>query len=213
MRWFLDMNIIIYFCLELGHPLEEKTKLFVKKKGNSKFLLCEYIQKQNLPKWIKRQEEILKRFNVMVLGQQIKGDPVYLFNKDKIFLNRLILIYKNSKDKERFRINTNKIFSLIKIKVRLFLEKYIDEFIIPEIDFELKSHLLSFLNLGSAIKNDSDAKTIASAIQAHKEKPLTIITADKKDWTKDLLEEVHYHIDLKKKYSSLPKIKYIQDFK
>jgi len=209
MRWFLDMNIVVYFCLELGHPLEEKTKLFVDKKENSKFLLCEYIQKENFPKWIKRQEEILKRFNLKISGQQVKEDSIYLFNKDKIFLNRLILMYENSKDKEQFKLNTNKTFSLMKIKTKLFFERYVDEIVIPisEIDFNLKSCLFTWLH-----PNDSDAKTIASAIQEHNKKELKIITADKKDWTEELLEEVHNHLDLKKKYPLLPKIQYLQNF-
>ena len=52
MNWFLDMNIVVYNIFEMGHPLEKKAKLFVKNKGVSKFLLCEYIQKENLPNWL-----------------------------------------------------------------------------------------------------------------------------------------------------------------
>jgi len=38
-----------------------------------------------------------------------------------------------------------------------------------------------------------------------------IITADKKDWTKELIEEVHNDPNLKKVYTKLPEIKYVQD--
>ncbi|MBT4376471.1 hypothetical protein HOD29_03790 [archaeon] len=208
MNWFLDMNLIVYYSLEMGHPLEEKARLFLKKKGNSKFFLCEYIQKENLPRWLKRQEEILRMFNASVSGQQIGESEIYLFGKDKIFLNRLILMHKNSKDKEKFKLNINKIFSFVNIKSKLFLEKYIDKFVIPikDIHFEL------FSSLNTYLQNISDAKTIASGIQEHQGNKLTLITADKKDWTKELIEEVHNDIVLSKKYVSLPKVEYLQNF-
>jgi len=209
MNWFLDMNIIVYHVFEMGHPLERKTRLFVKKKGSSKFLLCEYIQKENLPKWLERQEEILKWFNAKISGQKIEEDKMDLFNKDKIFLNRLILMYRNSKDKDKFQINTNKIFSFVKIKSKLFLEKYIDEFVIPikEIDFEL------FSSLNTYLQNISDAKTIASGIQEHQNNKLILVTSDKKDWNKENLEwSIPSISSLEKKYPSLPKIKYLQNF-
>jgi len=207
------MNILIYHSFEVGHHLEEKTKVFIKNKGNSKFLLCEYIQKENLPKWIKRQEEILMKFNAKVSGEESDEDFVYLFKQDKIALNRLILMYENSKDKEKFKVDMNKIFSMIKVKVMIFIEKLIDEIVTPinEIDHQLKSHLMNFLSIGSSRKSDSDAKTIASAIQEHNKNSLKIITADKKDWTKELLGEVHYHIELEKKYPELPEITYLQN--
>ncbi len=208
MDWFLDMNIIVYHIFEIGHPLEKKARLFVNKKGNSKFLICEYIQKENLPKWLERQGEILKWFNFKISGQKIEEDKMNLFNKDKIFLNRLILMYQNSKDQDKFKANTNKIFAFVKIKSRLFLEKYIDEIVIPikEIDFKLKSCLFTWLH-----PNDSDAKTIASGIQEHQINKLILITADKKDWTPKLLLEVHNDVELKKEYPHLPKIEYLQN--
>ena len=77
---------------------------------------------------------------------------------------------------------------------------------INEIDPKLKSCLFTWLT-----PNDSDSKTIASAIQEHNKKEVVIITADKKDWTKELLEEVHNDPSLKKVYEKLPEIKYVQD--
>ena len=210
MNWFLDMNIIVYYSLEMGESLEEKAILFVKKKRASKFLLCEYIQKDNLPKWLGRQEEVLRRFNAEISGQKITESKTYLFNKDKIFINRLISIYQNSKDREKSKININKIFAFLKIKTRLFLEKYIDKFVIPikEIDFELQSSLNTYL------QNISDSKTIASGIQEHQKNKLTLITADKKDWNKENLEwAIPLASNLEKKYKFTPKIKYLQNFR
>ncbi|MCH8945353.1 MAG: hypothetical protein IIA85_00325 [Nanoarchaeota archaeon] len=209
MNWFLDMNIIVYYSLEMDHSLEKKARIFVKNKGHSKFILCEYIQKDNLPKWLKRQEEILRRFNLNISGQQIEESKVYLFGKDKIFLNRLILMYENSKDKNKFKINLNKIFNFLRIKIKLFLEKYIDKFVIPikDIDPELQSSLNTYL------QNISDAKTIASGIQEHQENKLILITADKKDWNKENLEwSIPPTSNLEKNYPSLPKIEYLQNF-
>ena len=61
--------------------------------------------------------------------------------------------------------------------------------------------------------NDSDAQTLASAVQEHNNNRLTIITADKKHWTDDLLKEVHNDSTLLKKYPFLPKIEYLQNYK
>jgi len=209
MDWFLDMNIIVYYIFEMGHPLEKKAKLFVKNKEDSKFLLCEYIQKDNLPKWLERHGEILKWFNAKISGQKIEEDKMDLFNKDKIFLNRLILMYENSKEKEKFKTNINKIFSFVRIKAKLFLEKYIDKFVIPirEIDREL------FSSLNTYLQNISDAKTVASGIQEHQNNKLILITADKKDWNKENLEwSIPPVSNLEKKYPSLPKIQYLQNY-
>ena len=41
---------------------------------------------------------------------------------------------------------------------------------------------------------------VFKAIQEHNKKEVVIITADKKDWTKELLEEVHNNFSLKKTY-------------
>src|SRR3989339_355622 len=176
MRYFLDMNLPIYFCMQIGNPLEEKTKLFIKNKGNNSYLLCDYIVKKNLPKWLSRQQIILFEFN--------------------------------QKIKTKFIEAVNEIFNLLPARINYFIKVYIDEIVIPEleIDFKLKSCLFTWLN-----PNDSDANTIASAIQEHNKKELKIMTADKKDWKKELLEEVHEDLFLKKGYPKLPKIEYLQD--
>ncbi len=208
MRWFLDMNIPIYFSFEIGDDLENKTRRFIENKNDSLFLVCEYIKKQNLPKWMKRYEVLLLEFNRIVSNQEKSVDTSILIKNDKFLLDKFLLMYKRSEDKIKFVSWINTIFSNLKIRIKLFFEKYVDEIVIPmsEIDFKLKSCLFTWLN-----PNDSDARTIASAIQEHQNKKLVIITADKKDWSKELLEEVHNNIDLKKEYPSLPKIEYLQN--
>ena len=116
MRYFLDMNIPVYFCMQIGHHLENKAKLFVENKKDNLFLLCDYISSINLPKWLKRQKIILFEFN-----QKIQNADYNLFSseqsrilisQDKIFVNNLILIYKKSINKTEFLESINKIFNL-----------------------------------------------------------------------------------------------------
>lgn len=212
MRYFLDMNIPIYFCMEIENPLEKKAKLFVNNKKDI-FLLCDYIVSINIPKWLKRQKVILFEFNQKIQNNNYtlfsSNQSRILFSQDKIFINKLILNYEKSNDKPKFLEDINKIFNLLQIRISYFIKKYIDEVVIPnnKIDFELKSCLFTWLT-----PNDSDAKTIASAIQAHNKDKLTIITSDKSHWTKELLNEVHNKTSLSKKFPSLPKIKYLQDY-
>ncbi len=208
MRWFLDMNIPIYFSFEIGDSLEDKTKRFIKNKGDSIFIVCEYIKKQNLSKWIKRYEVILLEFNRIVSNQEKSADTSVLIRNDEILLDKFLLMHKKSNDERKFVLWVNNIFLNLKIRIKLFFEKYVDEIVIPisEIDFNLKSCLFTWLH-----PNDSDAKTIACAIQEHNKKELKIITADKKDWTEELLDEIHNNVELKKKYPNLPKIQYLQD--
>ena len=212
MRYFLDMNLPVYFCMQLGHPLEKKAKLFIKNKKESVFLLCGYIVSRNLPRWLKRQKVVLFEFNQKIQDVDYElfssEQSRILFPKDKIFTNKLFLNYKQSKNKEQFVKNINQILNLLQARVSHFIKIYIDEVVIPEskIDFKLKSCLFTWL------RNDSDAKTIASAIQEHNNKKLIIMTADRKDWNDELLKEVKYHGDLNKKYPFLPKINYLQNY-
>jgi hypothetical protein len=213
MRYFLDMNIPIYYCVELGHPLEKKAKKFINSKNTNLFLLCDYIKTLNLPNWIKRQKAILFEFN-----QKINNSGYILFScqlskellsQDKIVVNRLLANYENSNDKEIFKEKVNDVFNLIQARVNHFIKNYIDEIVVPisEIDPDLRSCLFTWLN-----PNDSDARTIASAIQEHNQKEIRAMTADKKDWKREILEEVHNDLKLKKKYPKLPQIDYLQDF-
>ena len=212
MRYFLDMNLPIYFCMEIGHPLEKKAKLFVNNKKDS-FLLCDYIATINLPKWLKRQKSILFEFNQKIqnIGYNLfsSEQSKTLFPQDKIIVNRLISGYGDSQDKSKFVENINNVFNLLQARVDRFIKSYIDLIVVPvsEIDFDLKSCLFTWLN-----PNDSDSRTLASAVQEHNNSKLTIITADKKDWTDDLLKEIHNDPNLLKKYPSLPKIDYLQNY-
>lgn len=212
MKYFLDMNLPIYFCMEIGHPLEKKAKLFVNNKKDS-FLLCDYIATINLPKWLKRQKSILFEFNQKI---QNINYPLFsseqskiLFPQDKIIVNRLISGHGASQDKSKFVETINNIFNLLQARIDRFIKSYIDLIVVPvnEIDFDLKSCLFTWLT-----PNDSDAKTLASAVQEHNNNKLTIITADKKDWTDDILKEIHNDSSLLKKYPSLPKIEYLQNY-
>ena len=213
MRYFLDMNLPIYFCMALGHPLEQKAQHFINNKGENYFLLCDYIINNNLQKWLNRQKIVLFEFN-----QKIKDKNYILFSveqskiltgRDKILVTRLILMYEKSDYKIDFLSEINQIFTLLNARISFFIKRYIDEVVIPEseIDFNLKSCLFDFL-----APNESDAKTIASAIQEHNKKALHIMTADKKDWTDDLIGRVHDYPGLSKVYPSLPKIEYLQNY-
>ena len=198
--------------MQLGHPLEKKAQLFVKNKKESVFLLCDYIVSRNLPRWLKRQKGVLFEFNQKIQNQNYNlfssEQSKILFPKDKIFASKLLLSYNQSKNKKQFVGDINQIFNLLQARVSYFIKIYIDEVVIPEseIVFKLRSCLFTWL------KNDSDARTIASAIQEHKNKKLIIITADRKDWTKELLNEVHNDFELAKEYPSLPKIEYLQNY-
>ena len=213
MRYFLDMNIPIYYCMQFGHPLEEKTEKFVGLKDKNIFLLCDYIYSRNLPRWLKRQKIILLEFNQKTQNSSyilFSSDGAKdLFPKDKQLVKKLVLMYNLSKDREKFNNKINEIFNLLNNKVANFIKKYIDEIVIPE--KEIDSRLKICLN--TWLRNDSDARTIASGIQEHQNKKLVLITADRKDWTKELLEEIHNDIALSKRFSSLPEIKYLQNFK
>jgi len=213
MKYFLDMNLPIYFCMQFGDYLEEKAKSFVENKKEHLFLLCDYIVSINLPKWLKRQKAILFEFNqknldinyTLFSSEQSK----ILFPQDKILTKRLVLNYETTRDKKQFVENVNQIFNLLKARIFYFIKKYVDKIVVPdsEINFELKSCLFTWLT-----PNESDAKTIASAVQEHKNNKLIIITSDKKHWTKELLEVIHNNITLRKEYPDLPKIEYLQDY-
>lgn len=218
MRWFLDMCIILYYAGEGDKPdFNKKTRRFVQEKNENKFLLCYYVRDINLPKWLERQKIILREItrklqnNFYILYTSLESSK--LTSQDKKKLTKLLILSQSFANDDEKIDKLTKIFSELERRINYFLTNYIDEFVIPvvEIDFELKSHIFTFLNLGSFIKNDSDAKTIASAIQENNNQNLIILTADKSDWNKELLQEVHNHYNLKKKYPKLPDINYLQD--
>lgn len=218
MRWFLDMCIILNYVGECDNQKIISTTIsFVNQKEESRFVLCYYIKEHNLPKWLKRKRiifrEILRQTKYQSYKPYSDNECGCLYERDKNQILKLVAFANTFQDKTEIIKNFENVYQEIERRIKEFIETRIDEFVVPinEIDPKLKSHLLTFLNIGSAIKNDSDAKTIASAIQAHNKKELVIITADKKDWTKELLEEVHNSPSLKKFYEKLPEIKYIQN--
>ena len=122
-------------------------------------------------------------------------------------------LFSNLQDKKEFFDEFKEITLNLKKRIDDFINKYIDEFVTPteEIDSELTSYLMNFINIGNSQKNISDLNTIASAIQEHNQKELTIITADKNDWKKELLEEITIHPKLNKRYTKTPNITYLQN--
>ncbi len=213
MRCFLDMCIILYSAGEGDRPdLNKKTKKFIEEKGEDNFLLCYYIKEVDIPKWLKRQKiiyrEVLKSLKEESYKLYSSNEAKDLTLRDKKKGIKLLTIFRNSKIINSIN-KAERIFLYLEQQINSFLQNYIDEFVIPvgEIDFELKSCLFTWLN-----PNDSDSKIIASAVQEYKKGELVIITADKEDWNKELLEEIHNNIYLKKKYPKLPEIKYLQDY-
>lgn len=211
MNWFLDMCILIYFS-NVKEEYSEKTIQFVKNKKNDRFFVCCYILEENLPKWIQRQIAIIEETKMKIknpdyiIGTSYFGK--FLFPKDKNKCEKLILVALKLNDKKKFIKEIEKAQLLIERRINYFLRNLTDKMVIPikEIDFDLKSSLFSFLN------NDSDSKTLASGIQQHNKEEITILTGDKKDWTK---ENIKWAFDsrppLAKKYPKIPEIKYVQD--
>jgi hypothetical protein len=212
-NWFLDMCIMISYAK--NNPYSEISKKvldFVYNKKTSSFLVCYYILEINLPKWINRQKVIIKEIKRKInnpryiIGESSEGK--LLFQKDKNECQKIFLAYLSSEKKEDFceKIETSQ--KVIERRLKYLIENLVDKKVIPvsEIDFELKSSLFTYLN-----NNDSDAKTIASAVQQHNKEPLIIITSDRKHWTKELLEDsISIRPTLRKKYPKIPEINYIQ---
>ena len=202
MRWFLDMCIILGYISEGDNPkIIAKTISFVNQKKEDKFVLCYYIKEDNLPRWLNRKRiifrEILRQIKDISYKPYSDKECEFLWERDKNQVLKLVSFADNFQDKTEIIKNFENVYQEIERRIKEFIEKNIDELVIPinEIDPKLKSCLFTWLT-----PNDSDAKTMASAIQEHNKKDVVIITADKKDWTKELLEEVHNNPVLKKSY-------------
>jgi hypothetical protein len=209
MNWFLDMCIIIFYSDKTSKEYNNVSQR-VNKKGGDRFILCYYIFYENLPKWIERQKIILEE-----VIQKIKN-PAYelgssnmaktiLFTKDLNRAKKMLMLYSLSDKKEEFckLLVKNQIDMLQKIN--FFLNKIVDKKVVPisSIKSELKSAIFGIIN------NHSDAMTLASGIQYNKEEKIILLTADKKDWTKENLEwALPEHSQLRKEYD-LPEIKYL----
>ena len=214
MRWFLDMCIILSYINEGDNQkIITKTISFVNQKKDDKFVLCYYIKEDNIPKWLNRKRiifrEILRQIKDISYKPYSDTECSRLWERDKNQILKLTSLANTFQDKSEIIKSFENVYQEIERRIKEFIEKNVDELVIPinEIDQQLKSCLFTWLT-----PNDSDSKTIASAIQEHNKKEIVIITADKKDWTKELLEEVHNDYTLKKVYEKLPEIKYIQDF-
>ncbi len=212
MNWFIDMCILIFYA-EVGGKNYHKSVTFVKEKNNHQFLICFYISKENMPKWMKRQRAILK-----IAGNKISNSNYEieksenfneLFPQDKIKLMKLLSTSSSVKDRTSFIINMKRNQDIMFQRINFFLLKLIDKEVIPinEIDSDLRSVIFTFLN------NHSDSMTLASAMQHHQKEDIEIITGDKNDWNKENIQWVYdSRPDLLKKYPKTPKIKYIQDY-
>ena len=212
MRYFLDMNIPVYYCFQIGNHLERKAVAFVENKGRNSFILCKYIRDVDFPKWLNRMRIILMEFNAKILDSSYivfsSEESSELWKQDKVFLNKMFSQYTLSKDKDSFVKDINRIFSLLRLKVNYFIKNNIDSFFEGDIDFKLWSEINIYL------QNISDAKVIASGILEHQKEKVVLFTADKKDWNRrNVHDAIKYSLFLSKKYKNLPEIEYLQNFK
>ena len=212
MRWFLDMCIILNYIGEGDNKsLATKAKYFIDNKNGKIFLVCYYIKDWNIPKWLNRKRiifrEVLRQIKDLSYKPYSDEECTYLFNQDKNQILKLVELSRSVSNIEELIDKFEGAYQEIESRINSFLSENVDEFIIPikEIDSDLKSCLFTWL-----ASNDSDARTIASAVQEHNNKALVILTSDKKDWTKELLENIHLDLKLKGKYKHLPEIKYLQ---
>ena len=211
MNWFLDMCIIIFYAEDSQEIKSVKSKEFIKNKEDSKFFLCFYITKENMPKWIQRQKAIINliRMNIKNPSLEIEKLEDYnlLFKQDIIKLKKLLGGSSQFKNKQEYYNIIKRNHIVLIQRINYFLAKLIDKEVIEKVDPELRSTLFTFL------QNYSDAVTLASAIQCHnKEEEITILTGDKKDWTKDNIQwTFDSKLQLAKTYQKIPEIKYIQN--
>lgn len=217
MRWFLDMNIILYHFGEGDRPdLNKKSVEFVKNKKQNTFLLCYYIKEKDIPKWLRRQKilyrEILKSLKEDSYKIYSSNEAKNLTSRDRKKGIKLLTLFRKMDSLEAIN-RFEKIFLYLEQQINEFLKKYVDEFVVPigEIDQELRSHLMSFINIVETKKNYSDLCILSSAVQEHNNEELSVITADKKDIEDNLLEEITFHPDLSKKYPKIPGIVYLQN--
>ncbi|MDP3027522.1 MAG: hypothetical protein Q8N63_07490 [Nanoarchaeota archaeon] len=210
MNFFVDMCIVIFYSDKTSKEYS-KVMQIVNKKQEEKIIICYYILDENLPKWIQRQKVILEE-----VVKKIK-DPVYelgnserakmtLFPNDITRAKKLLAVYSLSDKKEEFYSLLVKNQIDMFQRINFFLRNVVDKKVVPinSIIFKLKSAIFSIIN------NHSDAMTLASGIQYHQEEKIILLTADKKDWTKENLEwALPEHSQLRKEYPNLPEIRYI----
>lgn len=206
------MCILIYYASNDNSLFSKKAIEFVKKNESEKFLVCHYIVEWDLPKWIKRQntlvDEAIKKIKDPAYNLSSSKGWDALYPREKQKCEKSILKSKfiqNKNDFVQMLLNYQKD---IEIRIFHFIKQKAEKVIqLSEIDVELKSQLLTFLD-----NNVSDANVLASGIQEHNKKEVTLVTADKSHWTK---ENVQFAFDSKpslvKTYPKIPEIKYVQD--
>lgn len=208
-NFFLDMCIILHYShgVRKASVLINKSISFVEKKDKNKFLVCYYILEKDLPNYLERQrigiQEVMKKISDSSYKIGSSGLGQRLFERDKSVFEKIYHGYVTAKDKIQYINAVNYIQSQKERRIEYFLIHLIDKKVIGllDIDFDLKSSLFTY------IQNNSDSYIIASGIQAHNQEELVLVTADKKDWTKENLEWAMTP-QLKKKYPLIPPIIY-----
>lgn len=210
MKDFLDTCIIIgYANAGLGEmSLDKNSKScleFVKNKKND-FVICYFTLEKDLV-------SLKRRFNILI-DEAKKQNPNFIrladnhliFKKDILrgekFLKVKEVIVERKEDPNLF---LDKIRDLVNYRIDFFIQKFIDWIVISlkDIDFDLKSSLFTWT------ENNSDSNILASAVQFHQQEEITLITLDRKDWTKENLENsISLHPTLRLKYTKIPKIVY-----
>lgn len=210
MNFFSDMCIVIFYSDKTSQK-NSKVLQIVSKKEENKILICYYITDENLPKWIERQklilEEVVRKINdpnyKVGISESVKK---VLYPTDITRIQKLLAIYSLSQNKTQFcDILVKNQINMFQ-RINFFLRKIVDKKVVPkaDIDQQLKSAIFTFTN------NHSDAMTLASGIQYHREEKIVLLTGDKKDWNKETLEwALPEHSPLRKKYPDLPSIQYV----
>ena len=198
---FLDTGIIIGYAQD-----EEKFVLFVKNK-KEEFIVCYFVLEKDIPSLVKRMRIIINETKNKLKDKDYQINKKEIYPRDVEKINKFLSLKKVNKITNLefiyFLENFQRIF---KFRIDFFIQKLINQKVIPvrEINFELKSSLFTYT------QNHSDANILASGIQYHQEKEITLVTSDRNDWTKDNLEwAVPEHSELRKKYPKIPKIEYI----
>lgn len=219
MRWFLDMCIPLYYIGEGDKPdLNRKTINFVNQKSEDRFVVCYQIKNHDLPRWIKRQNiligEIIRKISNSSYSLASSPDSSILTARDKKKMLKLWASVMNIRNKKSTILLLSSVKIELQKRIDYFFLRFVDELVIPieEIDIGLKSSFLNYLNLGENRRNDSDARTMSSAIQEHNREFLTVLTADKNDWSEEIFQwALPVGSTLSKKYPEIPTIRYIQD--
>ncbi|MEK6850588.1 MAG: hypothetical protein AABX85_03360 [Nanoarchaeota archaeon] len=196
---FLDTSVVIGYA---GYISKEKLegrdaiiKLCVKfvenKKG--KFLACYFTINKEINSLLKRQRIISNEIKRKIDDQNYelcssKEAKNGLYSED---INRTKKIYtfyslNYSNKKEEFKQNLISIQSNIETRISFFIEKLVDEKVIPI--KEIEPNLVNMLR--EIISNYSDCNVLASAIQyaTQKKEEVIFVTLDKKDFAQNNID-------------------------